>query len=304
MPATRFLSVFLTILVSTCVNAENIARRDFKASISPSGTKIVFYSYVGESMADIYMYDLEAGIEKQLTITPDLMEIEPVWMPDNEHVLYSVGPSMKSLSIGKLHVESSRFEVFYEGEHMGPAKISRDGRFLAFWSLPNSGADFLIFDRETGASESIKTGLDGHHSNLNWFPDGSVIFTVKDDSPGAVPSLIRIYLASRATDKIADFPRDAFNPEVSPDGMLVIFNMQDADGILQIYCIPAAGGVATPVSRSEDGMAYFPTFSPDGNWIYYSQPSNQDNIDIFRVPTNRPTATRQLVFDNVRVPVK
>ena len=61
------------------VTAQETVRQDFGPKISPDGTQVVFYSYLGENKPDIYIVNVDGTNVRQLTDTPDTWEILPRW---------------------------------------------------------------------------------------------------------------------------------------------------------------------------------------------------------------------------------
>ncbi len=67
------------------------------------------------------------------------------------------------------------------------------------------------------------------------------------------------------------------SPRWSPDGERIAFDSEGADGLWHIWSTPADGGMAHQITR-EEGSQNVPSWSRDGQWIYYSA-----NLDIWRI---------------------
>src|SRR5262245_43594800 len=59
------------------------------------------------------------------------------------------------------------------------------------------------------------------------------------------------------------------SPRWSPDGSLVAFDAQEANGDRHVWVIPSEGGAARQLTK-ESGDQAAPTWSHDGQWIYYT----------------------------------
>jgi tricorn protease len=74
-----------------------------------------------------------------------------------------------------------------------------------------------------------------------------------------------------------DAPLWLRHPALSPDGQTVAFDFQG-----NLYTVPAAGGLATPVTLHPDHDRQ-PVWSPDGKWLAFAS-DRHGNWDIFLVP--------------------
>jgi Tol biopolymer transport system component len=71
------------------------------------------------------------------------------------------------------------------------------------------------------------------------------------------------------------------SPHWSPDGRQVAFDSLAADGSWHIWTIAADGGVPRQVT-TDQGSQNVPTWSRDGDWIYYSWEQNKSR-DTWRI---------------------
>ncbi len=74
-----------------------------------------------------------------------------------------------------------------------------------------------------------------------------------------------------------DAPLWLRHPALSPDGQTVAFDFQG-----NVYTVPAAGGLATPVTLHPDHDRQ-PIWSPDGKWLAFAS-DRHGNWDVFVVP--------------------
>jgi Tol biopolymer transport system component len=71
------------------------------------------------------------------------------------------------------------------------------------------------------------------------------------------------------------------SPRWSPDGSLIAFDAQEANGDRHIWTIPAEGGGARQLTH-EAGEQAAPTWSRDGQWIYFSH-NGSGRHEVWRV---------------------
>lgn len=112
---------------------------------------------------------------------------------------------------------------------------------------------------------------------LAWSPDGDQLAIATENMDIAILNL--------ATGQIANLA-GASDPNIletmpawSPDGRTIAFvrgsqapNPWTLTGEAAIYTAPATGGIAAPLpGASEDGMNYYPAYSPDGRWLAFTR---------------------------------
>lgn len=158
------------------------------------------------------------------------------------------------------------------------AALSPDGSRVAFvttrrrreeiWVMGADGKDprplFAGPFEEIGRSGGY--GVPGNR--LSWSPDGRTLAFVR-----ARAGRKRLVLGDLRTGRLRELEtgfREVAAPAWSPDGSRIAFSAA-ADGLSQIYTMPAGGGAATPLT-AEQGLSLVtdPAWSPDGAWLAYS----------------------------------
>ncbi len=102
----------------------------------------------------------------------------------------------------------------------------------------------------------------------------------------------------------------ADSPVFTPDGMQVIYTLQDltAQGIARtsVYVVDVSGNNSHIIVKPPDikTSLYWPAISPDGKWVYYTSaypiPPNQEHTAIERVPVTG--GTPQTVLESAQRP--
>lgn len=272
------------------VNAsDNDRREDFAPSVSPNGKQVVYYSYRGKagSLPDLFIYDLEAGVERQLTNTPDLWEIEPRWLPNGTLIHFSTGPSMAELSLQVIRPDGKERAALSTGGGEGPAYWSPDSRFLAMRTPYDSDgvSQLMIYEPATDAVRIIDTGLQGENTIPTWSPDGQhLVFSHRDAGQKSGAELYRISIHGGVPDRLTRNNMEEFKTSWSTDGKTIFF-MANGDGEpVQIYRVSAFGGATVRVSSEENAPAYFPQVSRDGALLYFSGTTESGEARIMRLP--------------------
>ncbi len=277
-----FVSALALTLVSLPIAANDDHQgQDFAPSASPDGRHIVYYSYRGApgDLSDLYVVDLVTGIERQLTSSPGIFEIEPQWSANGAEIYFAAGPSMKELALYSVNADGSDYRLRYEGLGYGPPVLSSDNNRGLFWRDYEDGtSDLLIHDFTTGMDHTIETGLAGKNQSPSWSDDErKILFSFRAvdengrefDTPQSEDGLYKIDPHTRELTRLTREPAAAYAQVSAPDGFLY-FMAENSAGVMHIYRIPDEGGTPEQVSPDTSGPAYFPALSADNNTLFFS----------------------------------
>jgi tricorn protease len=221
-------------------NAKQLTRlgsRDVKPRFSPDGQSIAFTSS-REGNPDVFTMPAAGGEPKRLTWHTANDDVQ-YWTPDGKRILFSS-------SRGPMAWDSPLYTVGVEGDlptaiEMGSGAAgmySQDGALLAF--------------------------------NRTRYPDPKRHYRGSNNADVWVMN-VRNNAFTQLTDlKLEDYKNavhDA-NPMFGADGM--IYFASERDGIFNIWKISPRGGNATQVTKHARGGVRFPSISPDGRTITYS----------------------------------
>jgi len=159
-----------------------------------------------------------------------------------------------------------------------PASDGEDGRWspdgtrIAFTSYRDGNADIYLMNYDgSGVVQLTHDAADD--TEPAWSPDGRSIAFVSTRIGGS-----NVYVMNADGTGVVSLTGTAggFEPSWSPDGTRIAFSrvvrLCNFDVCLaDIFVIPAAGGTGTDVTRSAEGQAYDPAWSPDGSRIAYAQ---------------------------------
>ncbi len=239
---------------------------DTSPRISPSGDAIAFVRNWGVNSFDLCVMSSRGGNPVRLTF--DSRDIQGLDWLDDDKILYS------SNRAGNFHLwqiarSGGEPRSFSAGgaQPQWPA-VSRDGHWLAFME-PVSDARIwrlaLTGERQQAAQEDPFLSSAGQDYSPDYSPDGKKIAFVSDRS-GA----LQIWTAdSDGLDviQLTSFKGESVgSPHWSPDSRRLVFDGGSAQSA--IWLIDADGSNLHRVNN-DSRVEYLPTWSRDGQWIYF-----------------------------------
>jgi Tol biopolymer transport system component len=208
-------------------------------------------------------------------------------------------------------LKSARFHRItqFEGsEHS--AAISRDGRLVAFLSSHDGPVDVFVTQYGSGTFHNVTRGhapeqlINREIRTLGFSPDGArVEFWVgKSDvlDPSKQPKISIWSVPTLGGEPRLD-REDVAELDWSPDGRRLVFHRPPAGDPMFVESEGEARQIYFAGTPEAPKHAHFPTWSPDGSFIYFVQGEVPDGPqDIWRI---RPTggAPERLTFHGSRV---
>lgn len=171
------------------------------------------------------------------------------------------------------------------------AAVSRDGTFVAFLSDRDGRMDVWVTQVGGGRFYNVTKGTVGELVNpsvrtLGFVPDGTqVTFWTRTARSGGRPA-IDIWAAPVLGGAPAPYLEGAAEFDTSPDGSRLVYH---TPGPGDPMFVRDGAGEARRIFSAPPGLhAHFPTWSPDGEHIYFVQGTVPDRMDIWRL---RPDGT-------------
>ena len=225
------------------------------------------------------------GGEIRQIVEPSAFNQSPIWSPDGRRLyfisnrdgprdIYTMGVSPS----GRARAKPTRVTT---GLGALSISMSGNGQRLVYdaysaraniWALPiPTGAPVSAESAvpiTTGSQiiESVRVSRDGHwlmyDSNINGNAD-----------------LFRIATTGGTAEQLSNDPADEFAPDLSPDGRTIVYHIW-RNGVRYIELKSLAGAAIERFATPVRGL--YPTWSPDGNAIAFSEPLPVPHISIVR----------------------
>ena len=178
------------------------------------------------------------------------------------------------------------------------AAISPDGRFVAFRADRDGPQDIWLTQVGTGTFVNLTRGKEEELllpvRNMGFTPDGSEIWLA---GLGSANRRLRLVPMMGGTPRV--FLREnTVNVSFAPDGARVVYHTNDAGDPL--FVADRVGASARQVFvQGPAGHNHFPTWSPDGRWIYFVSGIWQTRqMDVWRIAPEGGAPERLTSHDN------
>jgi Tol biopolymer transport system component len=260
---------------------------DDQGALSPNGATLAFVSTRADGYANIWLLDITSG--KYRNLTPGAYaSLRPAWSPDGAWIAFSSDRDsapgafpgqwemLQSTGIYIVHPDGTGLRrVTRAGGAAGSPSWSADGKKILFYETDEVGA-FLakgarsrteIVSIDLASGERVQyTASNETKLSPKWLPGGRISYAIR--STAADTEGLRIWNPNRKVDTIVK--GHIRNPGWSAGGAQVVY-----ERVLQ----PASTEHLVPtVSRDPEFELVlsepFPSFSPDGARLLYSEYGN------------------------------
>lgn len=237
--------------------------------------KIIFQSdFDGDN--EIYMISMK-GLKK---ITDNAWQDEyPVWSPDGKKIAFSADPN-GNYDIFVMNADGSNIQqkTSSSRKEETPAWFP-DSRTIAYAKNMGGGfrsKDYLFrIDIQTKRSRKIIQDYQKTHI-IPWVsPDGSLLtFTGKRTLGWDVA----VYDLESKKIEFLEQGGKSCRGRFSPDGKKIAYVSSKADGKGDIWLMNPDGSQKTRLTKRDETYDYFPSWSPDGQFIVFNSSLKHDHI--------------------------
>lgn len=257
---------------------------DYGASFSPDGSQVAFIRRSGAGVAsDVYLVPASGGEPRRLTFDNAATEGTPAWTADGRDIIFSSIRSGLS-TLWRISVSGGRPRAIAGvGAISCCPSISRKGNQLVYQnSVSNYGLWRVDLKDQTHAQHipSLLISAQGHNLRPDFSPDGSNIAFESDRS--GYSEIWTCDSNGSSCGQLTLLHGVAGTARWSPDGNHIAFEFT-LGGHTQIYVVDMPGGRPhlVPTLPGADNLA--PSWSRDGEWIYFTSDYVGGRFDLWKV---------------------
>ncbi|MBV9302907.1 MAG: S9 family peptidase [Acidobacteriaceae bacterium] len=278
------------------------------AAWSPDGKWIVYQQdQAGNELYDLYAIPSDGGQPINLTNTPDIRELNPIWSPDGQTISLSYKPkeatsydiSLLDWKTRKVHKLTNEQQAGYS---WGTVAWSKNAKTIYANRVnpPFTDADIYRIDVATGKAENLTS----HQGTIRYLasslsPDGRTLL-LSSDAKGGYMNVALLDLASKKLTWVTDLKWEASSGNFSPDGKNYTYTVNE-DGVTNAYLVDCSTNRAEKLDLLH-GLNYFsgnPTeFAPQSDRAIVSHEASNQPGDLWVYDLARHHAN-QLTFSTI-----
>ncbi len=282
--------------------------RQYSAAWSPDGKWIVYQQdRAGNELWDLYAIPSEGGEVINLTNTPAIRELSPVWSHDGHTIAlgykakdgtqYDI--ALMSWTTRKVQKLTDEHQPGYSWNVV--AWSPDDKTIYATRTNPQfTDADIYRIDVATGKTENLTT----HQGTIGYLgsslsPDGGTIL-LSSDARGGYRNVALLDVATRRITWVTDSKWESFSGNFSPDGKRYTFTLNE-DGVVDAYVADRSTNHAEKVEMAHGLNAFSGNpneFAPQSDRVIVSHEASNQPGDLWVYDLNSRHA-EQLTFSTV-----
>ncbi len=229
----------------------------------------------------LWRLDPATGVARRLT-SGGGVDSRPAWSPDGRSLAF-VRDDSRTLAVMVRDVASGAEVEVDRGMAMDPV-FTPDGRALVYANVsPGGDLDLWRYDMAARSKTRLTTEA-GIELRPQVLPDGRAIVYLSKSRAGGDQVRLRSLADGQEQVLLQGNIVSQTRPALSPDGRLLAFGWPSTTGWeLRLMSVERPGPSIVLVSRP-DGRPLVPSWSADGQWVYFSEGDRRQVPRLYRVP--------------------
>jgi len=258
---------------------------DMEPAFSPDGSTVAFVmSNVGGMVSELYVVPVSGGEAKRLTFDKRTIFPSPAWTPNGNEILFSSSRS-GSPRLWRISAAGGNPEPVAGGSMnaMGPTVSSR-GNQLAYQEVLRqtdiSRVDLMSKNLQP-SQPVVVIGAKGRNFRPQFSPDGTRI--AFESSQSGYNEIWVCDSDGSNCGSLTSLKGAAGAPRWSPDARYIAFEYRP-HGYSEIYVTEVGEGQPRLVATFPGGDNGGPSWSRDGQWLYFYSDREHGRFQIFKIP--------------------
>jgi Tol biopolymer transport system component/DNA-binding winged helix-turn-helix (wHTH) protein len=260
---------------------------DADPAVSPDGRSLVFRRDTTPFSGEFFRLSLNGRMDSEgnaVRLTPMLYAGKAVWIPDSREILFSARGGLWRLDTSNGGTPTRLPFIGQDGMTPVVSRAANGRRRLVY---VRSFADMNVWRVDTSRAGAPAASQ----------PAVAIASTRSDGLPNLAPDGRRVVFLSDRSGEFEFWVSDPNGSKAfqltsmsilpgyakwSPDGTLIAFH-GDPAGRPDVLVVPAGGGEPRVITAGTPGGAY-PSFSRDGQWIYFAAGLHKGESRIWKMP--------------------
>ncbi|MCF2858385.1 S9 family peptidase [Pseudoalteromonas sp. SMS1] len=223
--------------------------------------------YLSDKRRHLFLFDMQKNELTQLTSGPDWNANSPVVSKDGKHIYFHAnrtGLEYEGNTNSEIyHLDVKTQEITALTDHAGAqvsASLSRDNTLLSYVHYEDTYAQAdLMLQGPNGQLQNLTADFDRNVSQAIWAPDNKTLyFTANDHGANRLFSVSR----SGKVTKLMEQNTTIKNLVLSHDGQFLVFTMESATQLPELYRLNLDSKLVTKLTRFNDPVLADKRLSP------------------------------------------
>jgi len=255
---------------------------DYAPVFSPDGSRVAFVRGSGAGVDDLFVVSVKDGEAKRLTFDNSAIDGPSAWTPDGREIVFS--SSRKGLhNLWSIPVSGGTPRPFAGVVMASDPSISRKGDLAYLQQLSSDNIWRVRLNDEIHRQGPATSVVSAKWQNFRpqFSPDGKRI--AFESGRSGYSEIWTCDSEGSNCGQMTSLHGLAGAAHWSPDGRYIAFEFRPREHA-EIYVVEVPGGLPRLVPTFPDADNLAPSWSRDGQWIYFASGRAAGRFDLWKVP--------------------